>query len=248
MRGTVKRRKRRTRMPRLAVVILGLLVLDAVLLLALSAVQKGQSATAQSDTDDALLDAQGDVSGLFTVCIDPGHGGSDVGASWEGRLEKDDNLAVALALRDALTALDVRCVLTRETDEYISLADRVALAEEQEADYYISLHRNYVDADACGVELWVAEGCSTAAETLALRLDTALVSVGVQRDRGVRYGSEDGEGSYYVLRSTSMPAVLVELGFLQNEEDTRLLDGNLESSAAAMADALFAAWEAEEGA
>lgn len=179
----------------------------------------------------------------FVVCIDPGHGGSDQGASWNGRLEKDDNLALALALQTALAERRIYAVLTRTGDETLSLEERVAFAEENGVDYFISLHRNLFEGQANGVEVWVARQCSQTAEDLARQVDEALVAVGVQQDRGVRRGSQDGTGDYYVLAHTSMPAILVEMGFMQDEEDNRLLDQRLNDYAAAMAEAILATWE-----
>ena len=117
-------------------------------------------------------------SALCVVCIDPGHGGSDQGTSWEGRLEKEDNLDMALALQRALEARNIYVVLTREDDTSLTLEERVAFAQAEQADYYISLHRNYADVSACGIEIWVAEQCSDAALSLAQEVEQGLVSVG----------------------------------------------------------------------
>lgn len=188
----------------------------------------GPGAAGLPDREDALC----------VVCIDPGHGGSDQGASWEGRLEKEDNLAVALALQRALADRNICAVLTRSEDTALTLEERVAFAQQQQADYYISLHRNYADVSACGVEIWVAEQCSDAALALARDVEEGLVSVGIQNDRGVRQGSQSGEGDYYVLSHTTMPAILIELGFLQDAEDNRLLDKHLQAYAEAIASAV----------
>lgn len=182
---------------------------------------------------------------LCVVCIDPGHGGDDQGASWDGRLEKDDNLNAALALQRALAERNICAVLTRSDDSTLTLEQRVELAEAEQADLYISLHRNYAEQSACGLEVWVAQQCSATSEELARRVDSALVEVGVQRDRGVRRGSESGQGDYYVLSHTTMPAILVELGFLQDEEDNRLLDRHLDDYAQAIAGAVEGLWQEE---
>ena len=179
---------------------------------------------------------------LCTVCLDPGHGGNDRGTSWEERLEKEDNLRMALALKEALEEENIYVLLTRSDDTEVSLEDRVAFANENGADLYLSLHRNSAE-DACGVELWLAEAASAQSQELAELLRSALVSVGVQNDRGVRYGTQSGVGSYYVLQYTAMPAVLLELGFIQDEEDNRLFDDYMEDYARAMAQAVAAYWK-----
>ena len=71
-------------------------------------------------------------------------------------------------------------------------------------------------------------------------MEQGLVSVGVQNNRGVRQGSQSGSGDYYVLSHTTMPAILIEMGFIQDEEDNRLLDRNRRSYAEAIADAVVA--------
>lgn len=186
------------------------------------------------------------ASALCVVCIDPGHGGSDQGTAWEGRLEKDDNLKAALALRDALAERNIYPVLTREEDTSLTLEERVAIAEAQQADYYISLHRNAAEVSANGIEVWVAENCSETALDLAQRVEQGLLEAGVQSSRGVRYGSQSGSGDYYVLGHTTMPAILVELGFIQDSEDNRLLDRNLDQYAEAIADAVAGLAEGAE--
>ena len=219
-----RRRRIRRRWP--LAVLCGLVVLAAVFF-----VLRGRTAGGQAPDRE---------SALCVVCIDPGHGGSDQGTSWEGRLEKEDNLDMALALQRALEARNIYVVLTREDDTSLTLEERVAFAQAEQADYYISLHRNYADVSACGIEIWVAEQCSDAALSLAQEVEQGLVSVGVQNNRGVRQGSQSGSGDYYVLSHTTMPAILIEMGFIQDEEDNRLLDRNRRSYAEAIADAVVA--------
>lgn len=234
MNRAVKRRK--TLSPGAAVAVLAVL---AVVLLVLLLVLRNGAAGGQEGIDRAQA--------LCVVCVDPGHGGDDQGASWEGRLEKEDNLDMALALRAALEERNIYVVMTRDGDDTLTLAERVEQAETEQADLYISLHRNYAEQSACGVEVWVSEQCSATSEELARRVDSALVGVGVQRDRGVRYGSESGQGDYYVLSHTTMPAILVELGFLQDEEDNRLLDTHMQDYAGAIADAVEELWQEGNG-
>ena len=172
-----------------------------------------------------------------TVCVDAGHGGSDPGATGLDRTEKDDTLAAAQALKKALEARNIYVIMTRDDDSTLTLDERVSCAEKQHADFFISLHRNVAEAGN-GVEIWVAEQCSAASVSLADSIHSGLIDAGVQNDRGVRRGSQSGTGDYYVLSHTSMPAVLVELGFMQDEEDNALFDQNLNAYADAIADAV----------
>ena len=81
-------------------------------------------------------------AGDLTVAIDPGHGGIDPGAVRDGAQEKSLVLAFGLALRDALVARGFRVVMSREGDDYVPLADRVAGARRAGADLFLSIHLN----------------------------------------------------------------------------------------------------------
>ena len=167
------------------------------------------------------------------IVVDPGHGGFDNGASFQGRLEKNDNLRLGLAVRDALQALGMRVLMTRSDDTFIPLRERAAMANDADADLFVSLHRNsYTEQTPStkGVEnfIYLTAPEATARRAARLVLDN-VVNVGVQADRGVN------RGNYYVLRRTNMPAMLLEMGFIINEEDNRLFDENLYEYAAAIA-------------
>lgn len=188
------------------------------------------------------------VSESCIVFVDPGHGGTDQGASNGDRLESEDNLTLALAVRDELEARGVTVVMSREDDTTLTLAERVAAAEAAGADIFLSLHRNSSDdADACGLEIWTAETCSELSTSLAGAICVALAETGIQDNRGVKTGSQSGTGDYYVLLYTSMPAVLVEMGFISNETDNTLFDKNLNAYAAAIAEAVTETYNSSIG-
>lgn len=177
------------------------------------------------------------------VCIDPGHGGMDPGCDYNGRLESDDNWKLALALKTELEAAGIDVVMTREDNNTkVFLKDRVKIANASGADYFISLHRN--KGDGYGVETWMTANSGQATEELTNNVHNAIVSANVQRDRGVKVGTETGEGSdYYVLGNTTMPACLIEFGFINNEEDNRLYDVNLEAYAKAITQAVQSTYQ-----
>ncbi len=167
------------------------------------------------------------------VVVDAGHGGWDNGAQFDGRLEKDDNLAMALALRDELEAQCVRVLMTRDTDIFVELKDRADMANEADADLFISLHRNsYTELTpgTAGVENWIylTAPVNTTERAASLVLDE-VVGAGVQANRGVR------RGNYYVLRKTKMPAMLFENGYIINRGDNILYDRKLNDYARAIA-------------
>ena len=169
------------------------------------------------------------------VCIDPGHGGYDSGAEFSGRNEKDDNLAVALLVRDELEKAGIRTCITRDEDEFISLSKRCRIANRHRAKLFVSLHRNSAD-NAKGIEIWIHSDAPEQDSALAQNILDELDGAGISLNRGVKSGfaREDGE-NYYVNSNTNMPSCLVELGFINSEEDNDLLDKNMEKYAAAIA-------------
>lgn len=175
------------------------------------------------------------------ICLDPGHGGSDAGAVSGERLEKDDNLAMALAVRDALDAFGsdrLSVLLTREDDSALELQQRVDIANEANATLFVSFHRN--SGGGQGTEIWVSAEGRQPEIRLAGFISEGLNSVGVGRDRGIRRGTAGNAAvSYAVVGRTKMPACLVELGFIDSEADNALLDEHFDAYAVAIADGIL---------
>ncbi|MBO4287479.1 MAG: N-acetylmuramoyl-L-alanine amidase [Kiritimatiellae bacterium] len=168
----------------------------------------------------------------LTVLIDPGHGGTDSGAlSTDGLMyEKDLTLAVARRVGNLLATNGFHVCYTRTNDVEVSLQDRVLLATRTKADFFVSLHANHAgNPQASGVETYVLpssgyggtpDGSRIRGWQVGNRNDYANLLLGywIQRnlcsmactDRGVK------RQSYYVLRGTACPAVLIEIGFLSN--------------------------------
>jgi N-acetylmuramoyl-L-alanine amidase len=151
------------------------------------------------------------------ICIDAGHGGNDPGAVCQlNTKEADINLLVAYQIKTALESkYDV--IMTRLSDETVSLQARASRANGSKASLFVSIHCNAAaNRDANGYEVWY----SGSAKSLALARcihDSIKANIGT-RDRGVK------AGNFYVLRKTSMPAVLVELGFITNADEEKLLN------------------------
>ena len=171
------------------------------------------------------------------VVIDAGHGGHDVGAEYNGRYEKDDNLAVALFVADKLRERGIDVELTRDDDTFISLEKRCKIANRKKAQLFVSLHRNSAD-NAKGVEIWVSSNKPQKDTQLAENIMNGLDEAGITQNRGVKYGYAQGNGNYYVNSHTFMPSCLVELGFMNSEEDNAMFDQNLDAYAQAIADAI----------
>lgn len=171
------------------------------------------------------------------VVIDPGHGGKDVGAEYNGRYEKDDNLALALLVNEMLREMGIESAMTRNKDKQISLENRCKIANFKKADLFVSLHRNSAEG-AKGVEIWISSDEPETDSKLADNILTALDKVGISQNRGVKSGYARGEGNYYVNSHTEMPSCLVELGFINSETDNILYDENIGEYALAIAEAI----------
>lgn len=162
------------------------------------------------------------------IFIDPGHGGKDQGtASKESHYEeKTLVLSLAFAVQSYLKRMGYKPILTRTSDVYVDLGKRVSLANQSKADVFVSIHCNYSsNSSAFGTEIYFYNGKyattarSRSSETLAKTLLSAMQKHGALKSRGVK------EGNFAVIRETTMPAVLIETGFLSNSrERAALLD------------------------
>lgn len=171
------------------------------------------------------------------VVIDAGHGGSDYGAIYGERNEKDDNLNLALLVYENLEEMGIDAELTRDSDKKLSLEKRCSFANRKRAELFVSLHRNSADG-AKGVEIWISDDSPEADTALAESILSGLDEVGISQNRGVKAGYARGDGNYYVNSHTVMPSCLVELGFINSETDNELYDENLEEYAEAIANAI----------
>lgn len=166
------------------------------------------------------------------IAIDAGHGGWDNGATWNGRLEKDDNLRLAREVREQLLGQGINVLMTRDSDVYVSLVDRVATANAADADLFVSLHRNsYIEptpqSKGIGNFIYLTAQWETSGRAAQYVLDR-VVDVGAQSNWGVQ------RGNYYVLRRTIMPSMLLEMGFIINDIDNQLFDKHLKDYAVAI--------------
>ncbi len=151
--------------------------------------------------------------GQLTVVLDAGHGGGDPGAVGVGGLrEKDINLAISEKVKANLEAKGINVVMARSSDVEIDLDPRVNIAERVNADIFVSIHSNSISLSRPDVN-----GLETYYYSSGLRLAQTIHNNVLQQtdllDRGVR------RARFYVLVNTSMPAVLVETGFVTGRDD-----------------------------
>ncbi|UPG65426.1 N-acetylmuramoyl-L-alanine amidase [Metabacillus endolithicus] len=174
------------------------------------------------ETGDALLSGK-------VIGIDPGHGGKDSGAVGFGLKEKDIVLDVGLKVQKLLEAEGAKVVMTRKDDTFLELQDRAKVANNAKTDIFISLHINAATSESAnGTETyWNGNYESAASKKLAEKIQTRLIEKLGTRNRGVK------DAGFYVIKYTTMPSVLAELGFISNEaEAARLKTSQFRDNAA----------------
>jgi N-acetylmuramoyl-L-alanine amidase len=151
------------------------------------------------------------------IILDPGHGGSDEGAKIHFFMEKSLTLMTSLLLRKHLNELGYRVIMTRSKDVFIPLYRRVSIANKTKAALFVSVHFNSAPApDAHGIEVFYYNGNQPRARqsrALSQLILKELIAQTHALSRGVK------AGNFHVIRDTSMPAVLVEGGFMTNKEE-----------------------------
>jgi N-acetylmuramoyl-L-alanine amidase len=154
------------------------------------------------------------------ICIDVGHGGIDSGAVGNGLKEKDITLKIALKVRDLLKDV-CEVVMTREVDKYVSLQERCDIANNNKADYFISIHVNSAGKiKATGFESYVSRFASQKSKELGKKIHDSLAQFYTSKgfvDRGFK------EAGFYVLNNTKMPAILIENLFINNPNEAKYL-------------------------
>ncbi|MGI6500178.1 MAG: N-acetylmuramoyl-L-alanine amidase [Anaerostipes sp.] len=171
---------------------------------------------------------------MASVILDAGHGGYDNGAQYNGRREKDDNLKLTLAVGEILSQNGVPVSYTRQDDIYQSPNEKARIANRSGADYFVSFHRNSSpNANQYnGVETLVFDDNGIKGQ-LARNINANMEDVGF-RNIGVKE-----RPNLAVLNSTQMPAVLVEAGFLNSNQDNALFDERFDDIAKAIADGII---------
>lgn len=186
------------------------------------------------------------------ICVDAGHNysGGDTGAvGVDGLKEQDVTFAIAEKLRDALIANGHQVVMTRNnltdnlgTDASSSLRERVRISNNNLCDFFISIHCNSGVAIANGTEVLISARGGVA-ESYANAVQDAIVKRMGTMNRGVRVDTEYLGIRLYVLHNTNCPAILIETGFISNNDDAAKLNEQPEDFALAIASAFGARTE-----
>ncbi|MGW8957976.1 N-acetylmuramoyl-L-alanine amidase [Paenibacillus sp. NPDC055715] len=167
-------------------------------------------------------------NGKKVVVIDAGHGAKDSGAVGASRknYEKTFNLAMALKVESILKQNPkLEVVLTRSDDTFLELKQRVKVAENLNANVFVSIHANSSGSSASnGTETYYQRSASKALANVMHKYFAPATGL---TDRGIRYGN------FHVIRETTMPAVLLEVGYLSNaKEEATLFDGDFQNRVA----------------
>jgi N-acetylmuramoyl-L-alanine amidase len=146
-----------------------------------------------------------------TVVIDAGHGGHDNGGQWGRVYEKHLALDTAARLETKLKSLGYQTVMTRRSDYFISLPQRVSTANRYKNAIFVSIHYNYTwKQQVSGLETFYS---TEEGKRLAQLVQSSLIRRTRTVDRGAKYAR------FYVIRHTKLPSILVEGGFVSNAEE-----------------------------
>ncbi|WP_338555152.1 N-acetylmuramoyl-L-alanine amidase family protein [Paenibacillus sp. KS-LC4] len=169
------------------------------------------------DVDGAPIVPPIGADGKKIVVIDPGHGGAEPGkVALTGLQEKILNLTLSLKVEQLLKQVSaINVVMTRTDDTTLSLSSRAQLANALNADMFVSVHANsFTTSTPSGTETYYARDSSI---PLAKTIHRYLLEATGLKDRGVKYNN------YHVIRETTMPAVLLETGFMSNPSDLAVI-------------------------
>lgn len=171
----------------------------------------------------------------LVVILDPGHGGTDPGATANGLREKDVVLDISKRMKKYYMSTPIQVKLTRETDVYPSLQDRVNFAKRNNGDLFISVHANAFNGKATGIETFYYGAATNPnvkeSRALATYTQKRMLEAWKLPDRRVQ------SKSLHVIRENSMPATLVEIGFIDNPKDVTYIKSD--SQREVMAKAIF---------
>jgi N-acetylmuramoyl-L-alanine amidase len=154
------------------------------------------------------------------IVVDAGHGGTDPGTMKEKTYEKNIVLSVAKKLKQKLESAGAKVIMTRESDVYKTLEERVQIAKNNYAELFVSIHVNSASPSASGTEIYYDTSKNPngyESYLLAKAIQQQIVSNASMKDRGVK------DYNFYVVRNNNVPSVLIELGFITNNSDYQKL-------------------------
>lgn len=176
----------------------------------------------------------------YKIVLDAGHGGTDPGAIYMGRQEKDDTLELTLEIGKLLAAQGINVVYTRTTDVYQTPFEKAQIANRENPDYFISIHRNSspMANQYKGVEILLydenGEKLKMAQNILGAMGEVGFREIGIKERPGL-----------VVLRRTKAPALLLEIGFINSDEDNSIFENQLGEIAESISGAILGTLDRE---
>lgn len=179
----------------------------------------------------SVLHENKERKGIQTVVIDPGHGGNDPGkVGINNALEKDINLAIALKVKKYLEQADIHVVMTRQEDKGLyeendtnkkvhDMKNRLAIMEENNPALVVSVHQNsYPEEAVSGVQVFYYKDSTEGKEAALLMQEQMIQTLQPAKEREAK-----DNNSYYILKKTTVPTIIVECGFLSNRNEAASL-------------------------
>ncbi len=184
---------------------------------------------------EAAVSASLSEKTVYTVVIDAGHGGIDGGTqSADGVLEKDINLNIALMLRDILDSFGIKTVMTRETDKSIhndgvkgirnqkisDINNRLEIIETTQDALFVSIHQNFFTQEKySGAQVFYSPN-NTESQNLANSVRSSII---LNHQKGNTREIKKSGKDIYLLNNATVPAIMLECGFLSNKSEAKLL-------------------------
>ncbi len=175
----------------------------------------------------SVLKENGTKETRHTIVIDPGHGGNDPGkVGINSALEKDVNLAIALKLKKYLEQEDMEVVMTRQEDKGLyeetdsnkkvhDMKNRLAIMEGAKPALVVSVHQNsYPEESVSGVQVFYYRDSAEGKKAALLMQEQMIATLQPTKERAAKENS-----TYYILKKTTVPTIIVECGFLSNREE-----------------------------
>lgn len=175
----------------------------------------------------SVLKENGTKETRHTIVIDPGHGGNDPGkVAINSALEKDVNLAIALKLKKYLEQEDMEVVMTRQEDKGLyeetdsnkkvhDMKNRLAIMEGAKPALVVSVHQNsYPEESVSGVQVFYYRDSAEGKRAALLMQEQMIATLQPAKERKAKENS-----TYYILKKTTVPTIIVECGFLSNREE-----------------------------
>ena len=175
----------------------------------------------------SVLKENGTKETRHTIVIDPGHGGNDPGkVAINSALEKDVNLAIALKLKKYLEQEDMEVVMTRQEDKGLyeetdsnrkvhDMKNRLAIMEGAKPALVVSVHQNsYPEESVSGVQVFYYRDSAEGKRAALLMQEQMIATLQPAKEREAKENS-----TYYILKKTTVPTIIVECGFLSNREE-----------------------------